>query len=59
MRETTIKHLTELADELLGFARRNPEAYDELCEAAAQVVEAKKKIAKTATRERENRYPRT
>lgn len=47
MRET-IKHLTKVADELLHFARLHPEAYDELCEAAAQIIEAKRKMAKTA-----------
>lgn len=45
MRET-IKHLTKVADELLHFARLHPEAYGELCEAAAQIIEAKKKMAK-------------
>lgn len=47
--KTTVIRLTKVADELLCLARRNPEAYDELCEAAAQIVEAKRKIAKTAS----------
>lgn len=58
MRET-IKHLTKVANELLDFARLHREAYDELCEAAAQIIEAKRRIAKrlpenvkTVTRER-------
>lgn len=45
MRET-IKHLAKVADELLDFARLHREAYDELCEAAAQIIEAKRRIAK-------------
>lgn len=44
--KTTVTHLTKVADELLHFARLHREAYDELCEAAAQIVEAKKKMAK-------------
>lgn len=41
-----IDRLTGIADELLHFARLHPEAYGELCEAAAQIVEAKRRIAK-------------
>lgn len=58
-RESIIRHLTKLTDELLNFASLHREAYGELCEAAAQIIEAKRKIAKrlpesvkTVTRER-------
>lgn len=44
--KTTVIRLTKVADELLNFARLHREAYDELCEAAAQIIEAKKKMAK-------------
>ena len=61
-RDTVIR-LTKIADELLDIARRIPEAYDELCEASAQIVEAKRKMAKrqpesvkTVTRERGNAH---
>lgn len=61
--KATVIHLTKVADELLDLARLHREAYDELCEAAAQIIEAKRRIAKrqpesvkTATRERENAH---
>lgn len=41
-----IIRLTKIADELLNFASLHREAYGELCEAAAQIIEAKRKIAK-------------
>lgn len=47
--ESIVRHLTKLADELLNFARLHPEAYDELCEASVQIIEAKRRIAKKET----------
>ena len=55
----TIDMLTKIADYLLDLVGERKEASGELCEAAAQIIEAKRRIAKrlpenvkTVTRER-------
>lgn len=50
--KATVIRLTQTADELLHLARLHREAYDELCEAAAQIVEAKKKMAKRSAQKK-------